>query len=278
MTCKLPVESFFQPASNVITKEDGARWILEDLVPSSAIGELIGPSGIGKTFLALRMMANVARSGKKALLVTKEMALIDWKRRTSALSQELGADAVDNIDWFDVGLFERETRGRLLITARKLDNSESSTWEAFVEVLATRYKDTTLGLVFFDTFSLFYAGEDENSAKPTSEFFATLRSLPRQLGCSVIVLHHTAKNKGNEARGSNVHTTDVDFSFVMKQAEEKSSKPVLVLESTKSKESETGRKWQVVLKQIGFNLVREDDGKKVTESSLVAEMSPIQEI
>jgi RecA-family ATPase len=70
-------------------------------------------------------------------------------------------------------------------------------------------------LIVFDTLSRCLAGADENNQKDMSAAVGVCDTLRHQLGCCVLLLHHTTKD-GAVERGSSVLRGAVDTLLVLK--------------------------------------------------------------
>lgn len=277
----LPAGSFILTPSTTIKAAELERWLVDGIIPAGAVGELVGGPGTGKTFLALRLMAEVASQGKSALLLTRELGLLNWNRRTSALAKalEMPDVEIERLGLFTVDGFETATGMPLRASV------DGDAWRTLVDKVHEDYlHKATLGLVVIDTFANFFSGEDENAAKPTIDFYAAVRLLSSRMKCSVLVIHHASKGNAEEARGSNAHLSEVDFALSLSLYPAKGKKAIslidrgCILQSLKFKESEAGKKWQVNFDTCAF-MLRQEDGemKSIADSSLVANYLPLQE-
>ena len=271
MKLDLPAGTFIQTPENIIKPEDIEGWLVEGIIPKGAVGEIFGDSATGKTFLALRIMAEVAKAGRSALILTDELRQHDWNRRTLAMKEGgiLKDSDLERLGRFALEDFESFIKQPVRVSNAPPDLKEGKAWGLFIEKLNEDYP-SGLGLVVVDTFSNFFGGDDENMAKDTADFFAGVRKLSKKLRCSIIVIHHASKGKAAEARGSNVHLNNVDFSYVLQKDGER-----CILRNLKFKETAAGKRWHVRFEEVPIRLF-DENGKAHEDSSLIAaELVPI---
>jgi len=161
------------------------EWIVDRLVPKESIIVLFGKGGIGKTWLVMDIARSVG-SGTPflGLRTTKSQVIfLDFENPLAVLNirtQKLGeADGV----WF-----WRANNSNL--KAPRLDSKE---WEL--------YKQLPPGAVLIIDTLRAAQGRDENASDQMGMITGRLKEL-RDLGFTVILLHHTAKNSDTAAKGS----------------------------------------------------------------------------
>jgi hypothetical protein len=66
------------------------------------------------------------------------------------------------------------------------------------------------GLVVIDTLHRSMAGGDENSAKDMSVVIASIAAIQREIGCTVVLIHHAGKDVDRGSRGSSAVPADTD--------------------------------------------------------------------
>lgn len=170
-----------------IPMEDTAgRWLVEQLWGESAVGVIGGAPKCAKTWLGLDLALSVAtgtaclgeyavpRAGP-VLVYLAEDALPLVRERVSGMARHRGLD-LDRVDIHVITvpalrLDQDPHRARLFETARRLRPR----------------------LVLLDPLVRLHR-VDENHATEVAGLLAYFRSLQRQLGLSVILVHHTRKN------------------------------------------------------------------------------------
>jgi AAA domain-containing protein len=171
------------------SEELAERWLVEELWCAHAVGVIGGAPKCAKTWLGLDMALSVATGtpclGKYAvpepgpvLVYLAEDALRAVRERIEGMSRHRG------LDLDEVAIH--------VITAPVLrldhDRDRTRLWET-VRWLRPR-------LLVLDPLVRLH-GIDENHAGDVAELLAYIRSLQRDLGLSVLLVHHTRKNTGD---------------------------------------------------------------------------------
>jgi hypothetical protein len=165
--------------------------LIDGYLVQDSIATLYGPSGGGKSFMALDISLHVAggkdwhgceTSGGPVVYIASEGA--------SGLGQRLQA-------WQKYHKTETPERMSFLLTPANLrDKAES---DAFMEVL--REMPEPPKLVVIDTLAWAMVGGDENSVKDVMLVMDSARRIRDEFGATVLIIHHTGKN-GDAERGS----------------------------------------------------------------------------
>ena len=158
------------------------EWIVSRLIPKQAITVLHGKGGVGKTWLMLQMGSCIADGRPFMGLSTQRIPVyyVDFENSLATLHDRavvLGGSAMKI--WHTSNT----------VPPPRLDSRE---W--------IRYKDLYPGLLIFDTLrsSQF---QDENSSKDMAMVMVRLKVL-RDLGFSIILIHHTPKSNEHIYKGS----------------------------------------------------------------------------
>ena len=161
------------------------EWLVDRHIPKGSITLVFGKGGIGKTWLMLQI-ARCIGSGKPWLgfeTTKTSVIFIDFENPLAVLNsrtQTLG-------DGENVYFWRAHNENR---KAPKLDSNE---WK--------QYKCLPEGAVLvFDTLRASQS-KDENASNEMSLIMGKLKEL-RDLGFTIVLLHHTAKNSDNVAKGS----------------------------------------------------------------------------
>jgi hypothetical protein len=183
----LPVVRVAELASDEIAE----RWLVEQLWCANAVGVIGGAPKCAKTWLGLDLALSVATGtsclGKYAvpepgpvLIYLAEDALPAVRERVEGMARHRGLD----LDQVEIHV----------ITAPVLrldrDRDRTRLWET-VRRLGPR-------LLVLDPLVRLH-GIDENHAGDVAELLAYFRSLQRELGLSVLLVHHTRKNGADGA-------------------------------------------------------------------------------
>lgn len=197
----LPITSLLGFASDIDVDAliaDQRNDILRNMIGPGEFGVLYGPSGSGKSFLALDM-AHAISSGhawhgvktrRAAVLYQMGEGMRGFKKRVAAIEKARGKFS-DHFAW--------------LIPSVDLDRSEMGAAGTQTIIDAVRALKAKSGaehvVVIIDTLARAMAGDDENSAQDMMHFIKQ-RAGAVQLatGAAVIPVHHT--NKAGQLRGS----------------------------------------------------------------------------
>lgn len=180
--------------ADIVTEENSQRWLIDQLWGAAAVGVIGGAPKCSKTWLALDMSVSVA-TGTACLdrydvplpgpvlvyLAEDSLAIVRERIEGIARHRGLQLDAVPiHVITAPVLRLDRDPhRTQLLETARRLRPR----------------------LLLLDPLVRLH-GIDENHAGEVAELLAYFRSLQRELGLSVVLVHHTRKNApGGTAAG-----------------------------------------------------------------------------
>lgn len=178
----------------------GESWVIDGVL--SGLSLLWGKPGLGKSFVAISMVASVG-SGRPWLGRHVQ------EGRVVYVAGEGGSEAVAR-------------RIRAALAAWDVDPAHE---EVPIDIV-TPGVDLTAGvdeiisliggppprLIVVDTLSRCFVG-DENSQEYMGKFVRSLDSLRDIYGCCVLVIHHATKGDTGEARGSSVLTGAVDVNW-----------------------------------------------------------------
>lgn len=178
------------------------EWLIEDIIVRDSLVLVYGKPGIGKSFLMVDIAASVAGG-------------VPWQGRPTGYGSVLSivAEGVG-----DLGLRTRawrlahdvETIPHLRFIDTPVNLFESKGYQA--DLLASEISDTVFkpDLVIIDTLARSMPGGDENSAKDTGIVIDSAELLRRELGCTVVLVHHSGKDgrveRGSSALQGAVHT------------------------------------------------------------------------
>jgi phage/plasmid primase-like uncharacterized protein len=249
-------EHWLVHGDSFLTQPAPIRWLIKGWLQDGALSMIHGPSGAGKTFVALDWMLHISsgmplwntrkvRQGSVVYLCGEGHHGI--RARVAAWAQH---HRVSSVGPFYV--------------------SESSTDLDAPEGLArvasaVRSLSLTPSVIAIDTLNRFLAG-DENSAQDTKRFLDSCAELQRIFGCAVLIVHHTGVNPEaqHRARGSSAWRGALDGEISIEQ-----NRQVLTLTQRKMKDSEIMSPAYMVLEQTVIDGWYDDDGEVVTSAVAV---------
>lgn len=246
------------------------EYLVEDLITRHELSMLAGPSGSGKSFLAIDLAMAVARGvdwmGRRVerggvIYQAGESALGVRRRRLPAYSQHHGLVPSDDVPFVllpaVVDLYGNTDHVTALI-------AEIRHW-------STRLS-APLELVVIDTFSAATPGADENSAKDMTAVLARCERIRKETGAAVLIVHHMNAS-GEKPRGHTSIFANLDSVLICRKCEvgegkgavpmvDADRREVRELSIGKAKDGEASAKFRFVLRsiEIGTNKY----GKPVT--------------
>lgn len=189
-------------------------WLLDKLLPSTGYGIIAGPTGVGKSQIALRLAESIA-SEKDFLLWRNKVT----SRRTLFLSLEMDAFEVKQF-LTDMGdSFLEKGRDNFYISPigdhLPLDKPEG---RKFLEDLLDKVRPQ---LLIIDSLSKVLTGFKDDD--PTMEFNRYMVKIRNKFKCAVVVVHHNRKSQDkrfnsddlDDLYGSRFLTQDASFVFML---------------------------------------------------------------
>ena len=209
-----------------ILKMPPPSWLIESVIPAGGLVGLVGPPGVGKTFVALDMALSVA-SGQlwQGLPTQHGRVLYISAEGRGGLSKRVAA-------W----LHDRQIRASMAKLAWLLEAIPVYGDSESVEKLIRRHHEE-LGffpdLVVIDTLARCFDG-DENIQEDMGRFVAGADRLREEFDATVLVVHHTRLD-GERERGNTAFRGAADtMIFVSKESKQHE----IVLSCNKQKDAE----------------------------------------
>jgi hypothetical protein len=174
--------SILKKGSDLMTLDIQVEWIVDKLIPKQSITLLHGRGGIGKTWITLILSHAVSKGIPFMGLDTVQcpVVYVDFENSLPVLIER-----VKKIEAADV-LYWHNTND---VRPPKIDAKE---WEL--------YKSLPVGLLVYDTLRAAQM-KDENDSKQMAEVMTRLKEL-RDIGFTVLLLHHTPKGNDQTYKGS----------------------------------------------------------------------------
>lgn len=233
------------------------HYLIEDVIGLGAASTLYGPPNAGKTFAILDMAFHLAMgwewAGKRVVRSSVLYVALEGGfgiyNRVAALKQhyKVREDIPLGIVTADVDLRTGRRDANDLVSLCKQLREETG-WST--------------GLIVIDTLARAMAGGDENSAKDMGEVVKTMDFIRAKVGCHVMAIHHTGKDKARGARGSNSLLGAIDTEIFIDGADNKG-----YISFKKQRDMEKGAAISYALKRIVLG--QDQDGVDVTSCVLI---------
>lgn len=187
-----------QPAVRLLSAEElqalpALTWLIDQYLPAGGLAVLYGPSGGGKSFVALDMGLSVATGTRWAGFATKSGPVVYVSAEGSAgLQQRVNA-------WMLARGVETVDKDKLRFCLDPIQLMDQMATKGFIQELETLPSPPSL--VIIDTMARCLVGGDENSARDVGLFVRGADQVRTSTGAAVMIVHHTGK-KGTSERGS----------------------------------------------------------------------------
>lgn len=235
--------------------EHSESWLIKGLLPEQAFGIVYGDSGSYKSFCVLDWAACIAtgcdwmgcKTAQGTVVYVAAEGATGFKKRVKAWEMEHNRN---------------QPLGQLAILGMPVFLDQDTDVQELVGAIRESVESNGLPapkLVVFDTLSRCLAQSDENSAKEMNTVIRLCQQVQQQLQVTVILVHHSGKDKDKGARGSSVVRAACDFEYKVSRK----SDLTYQLDNTKAKDSESMGKVEITLRSIALDIV-DDDGEPVT--------------
>ena len=228
------------------------QWIVKGILPLSGLAVLYGPSGSGKSFLVLDLLACVVDGrewfSRKVRPVPVTYCALEGEaglsQRMQAYQRRHGATA-------GAGM-------RFLTTAFDLLVADD------VESLAAAIGSAGAGggVVVLDTLNRAAPGTDENSSQDMGRIIAACKHLQGLVGGLVVLVHHTGKDAAKGLRGHSSLFAALDAAVEVTRTEERRAWKL-----AKSKDGRDGDAEPFMLEQV--ELGQDGDGEPLNSCVVV---------
>ena len=233
------------------------NWIQED-----ALIMIPGPSGGGKTFVALDLCLHIASglsiwNGHKVkngpVVYLAGEGHHGLRSRIAAWKQHHGVSGLDM--WLSKA------------------GCDLHTPEGYMKVVeAIRALPKPPSVISVDTLHRFLSG-DENSAQDAKTMIDACAALMREFGCTIILVHHTgvSDEAQHRARGSSAWKGALEIEISVVPA--KGDAPIQIVQR-KSKDAEEAKPIYAVLKLVQINGWVDEDGEPVSSAVITQTDAP----
>lgn len=167
------------------------RWLVRGVLPASGFAALYGPSGSGKSFLALDLCAAVAGGaewfGRRVTAAPVTYLCLEGegglRKRTDAWREHYGRALPD----------------RMAFITQSFDlRNEADVDDLCAAVSAAGLRE---GLLVIDTLNRAAPGADENASTDMGALIEACKAIQSEVGGVVLAVHHTGKDAAKGLRG-----------------------------------------------------------------------------
>lgn len=242
-------------------------YLITDFLPTKIPFMLSGEGGTGKSYMALQMAICVAacdsflgyeiKQNQGVLCVFAEDDSEELHRRLYSILDGLQADGVIvDMEKLRVNLKMVSAVGAGI---RLIQSNNQTTIQTLnVNALTTVIKDNNINLAILDPLRTLTDGS-ENDNSTQNHFIHAIETIRNSTGCSIGLIHHTAKNAGNGARGASAFTDGVRLRFSLEKEDDGRVK----LSTQKSNYTATGEDTAIFLSKelqdFGIYMKRSDE-------------------
>jgi KaiC/GvpD/RAD55 family RecA-like ATPase len=256
---RIPAGGLLIPLDTLTARPQVLRWQIAGVLEHGVLAMLQGEPGAGKSFLALDMALAVAtgtewhgcrvNTGPVVYVAGEGHAGI--ARRARAWEE----DRKTPLAGCPVRVSAR--------AVRFLSPADVAELTSEIDALSA-----PPALIVIDTLARAFIGGDENSALDAGRFIAELDAIRERYGCTVLVVHHTAKNTG-QARGSGAFRGAVDVEFSARREDD-----AIVLSCGKMKDGAVPPDYAFQLRDVTLPFGWVDDAGELLRSAVIVRGEP----
>lgn len=248
----------FVAAGELLRSDTRVEYLVDELIEHPSLFMLVAPEASGKSFLALGWACSVAtgtpwigresKQGPVFYLAGEGFAGLRRRMRAWELHTGTSLDAAP--------LFVSKTAAALM------DAESAASVTSAVQALCTHHGPPALLVV--DTFARNMGPGDENSNTDVGVFVSHVDAIRQQLGCSVLIVHHSGHQEKGRGRGASSLQFGMDARFTL---EVKAAG--IELTNPKQKDGEPIAPMLLELKQIPLHGMVDAKGRELTSAVLV---------
>ena len=241
----------------LLTNPPAARWLLRGTIEQDSLTVIYGPSGQGKSFVALSMAASIATgSAWFDCKVSQGPVVYLAGEGYAGIGRRLRVWQLTNPD-------AHLENAPLFVSRRIVAMANSADALAEIDAAITEAGTGRPSVVFVDTLARAAVGLDENSAADMGLLMAACDEIRHKYDCCVVIIHHTGHD-ASRARGSTAIKGTLDAEI---QITRDGQAGPIEMKCTKAKESEGFAPYYFQLKSTdtGWN---DEDGERVYSAVL----------
>ncbi|NJD36710.1 MAG: AAA family ATPase [Geobacter sp.] len=245
-------QNLFLRGDALIADGPPINWAIDGFIEADSTGQLFGPSGGGKSFVALDLSLSIATGTRWNDRDTAQGAVLylAGEGRTG-LRRRVRAWHLSN-PGCDLSSFHMTQRTAVIDSA-----AVTEIIQAGKQIEAD--SGNTVGFIVVDTLARHLLG-DENSTREMSEFISALETIRSAFpGCTLLIIHHTGNSTENKtrSRGSSALKAAMDFEFCCDKG---------VLTCTKMKDGDEPE--PIEFKLVPVEIATDENGQPVTSCTV----------
>jgi len=179
------------------------EWVIKDLIQEASTVMLVGPSGSGKSFIALDMALGIAANVETFGAMPKPGPAI-----YAALEGKTNIKRARRRAWKIARGVTAPVEDFFVTTAPMI--ALEGEMQEFGDEIAKRCAGKAPRIIILDTIAKCMAGLNENDAGDAGKFIRFCDSLVEAFQCVVVAIHHTGKDDSRGARGSSAFFAGFD--------------------------------------------------------------------
>jgi hypothetical protein len=247
-----PKRGLFITLAKDLGEVEAPNWLIKTRLVMDSLAVIYGPSGAGKTFIALDMALHVASSnmyhgmqvnaGNVLYVAGEGQAGIRKRIRAWCLHNQVDAENV-----------------QLGVTSQPVPMLDARAVEELSVQIGKTMPGSNLKMIVIDTLNRNFGDGDENSTRDMTGFIEQLDNLRLMYQCCVVVVHHSGLNENARARGSSALRAALDTELRVNAP--KDHPGFVTLTCTKQKDAEAFAPTWFKTPEVELGLV---DGEMVT--------------
>lgn len=261
----IPERPLFTPVHELMGGIKAINWLVDGYLEADALGMLFGPSGGGKSFVAVSLACSIATGSQWFGCKVKQGAVFyiageghqGLARRFAAWSKATGVAITK-----DTPLF-KSNRAVQLLDSNAAQNVRDEVGRLSIST------NVAPELIIIDTLARNFGDGDENKQQDANRFIEAMDEIRREFGCHVLTVHHSGHDM-DRARGSSALKAAMDQEFWVK-----GSGGLLELQVTKMKDAEMPSNKRFKITQLGLG-VFDDCEVEITGAYLEIDGNPLE--
>jgi len=249
-----PISRYRLLTDDDLCKLPPVQWKIKNVLPAHGTAVVFGPSGSGKSFLALDMLQSLAFGHEWFGRRVKPCSVT-----YIALEGEAGLSG--RVNAYRIHHGSTSSNIRYMVQPFRLLNADD------INELVLAIKTAGTGeVVVLDTLSRATPGLDENGSKDMGQIIAATQMLQEIIGGLVLLIHHTGKNTAQGMRGHSSLHAALDCAIEVKRTGD-NREWILA----KSKDGEDGASHSFMLEVVSLGV--DADGDAITSCVVVPNQS-----